>query len=423
MTTHPMDKPPARMRQRKRASGTWRLWWEPEAAVRRMGFETVELDADKPTWSIRRAKDLNDQVDRARGGAKARPQARTVNDLIVDYKASPKWSKLKPATRRDYIAAFNIIQKKWGADLVINMKKSTVIEWWEANFHKRGETQAGSLHRKLSLLLSHAEMKEWIEINPCLRMKIPKPAPRERTVSWAEQDDLILMADQLGLGSVGTAIILSAWTGMRQTDCLNVTYDNIIAAFIPTSLIQRAANEAEIADLVSAQDIERITMTDFINTGRKAKTITHTALFYLQIRQSKRGKIISVRLQDEPLNRVMDNHNLPATKQILFFETSNTKYASQDQFSKAFARVRKHTAIKLPSVMAPVIQFRDFRRTFSSRARRGGISTENIGSAMGNTIATNPELEETYIPATSAGASTAAAGIKRPHPSKAKRNA
>ena len=68
----PIAAPPPRVRQRQRADGTWRLWWEPEQAIRSQGFATVELDADRLTWSQREAQRLNRLVEDARAGRKPR---------------------------------------------------------------------------------------------------------------------------------------------------------------------------------------------------------------------------------------------------------------------------------------------------------------------------------------------------------------
>lgn len=61
VTGGPIKNPPAGLRQRRRSNG-WRIWWEPSAAARAKGFETVELDANQLTASVRRAKQINNAV-------------------------------------------------------------------------------------------------------------------------------------------------------------------------------------------------------------------------------------------------------------------------------------------------------------------------------------------------------------------------
>eukprot|EP00919_Chromeraceae_sp_WS-2016_P079842 GHVR01188887.1.p1 GENE.GHVR01188887.1~~GHVR01188887.1.p1 ORF type:complete len:110 (-),score=14.87 GHVR01188887.1:181-510(-) len=56
------------LRQRRRANGSWRVWWEPNQSARDLGFDAVELNADRATWSVREAKRLNEDVDRKRKG-------------------------------------------------------------------------------------------------------------------------------------------------------------------------------------------------------------------------------------------------------------------------------------------------------------------------------------------------------------------
>ena len=61
----PKDLPPG-LRQRRRADGAWRVWWEPSKTVRALGFAPVELPASAPTKALREAERLNREVARAR---------------------------------------------------------------------------------------------------------------------------------------------------------------------------------------------------------------------------------------------------------------------------------------------------------------------------------------------------------------------
>lgn len=69
MNQPPIKEPPSRVRQRWRArANAWRIWWEPETALRELGFEPVELNPKRLTWSVREAKRLNGLVDQRRTG-------------------------------------------------------------------------------------------------------------------------------------------------------------------------------------------------------------------------------------------------------------------------------------------------------------------------------------------------------------------
>lgn len=358
-----ISDPPANMRQRPRKGG-WRIWWEPNATARRLGFQPVELDARRLTWSIRQARALNDDVSRATDGARITPQGRTLHDLIQAYLASPDFSELRPGTQRDYQSAFRTIGRVWASALIVDFDKHVLVEWYENLFANNGRYQAKALIAKMSVLMSYADRRGWRDGNPCLNMKIHTPAPRSRVATWDEQDRMIATADRLGLHSVGTAIILSAMNGLRATDCLRLAPKHLI-------------------------DGSRFSMAT-----------------------SKRGTHISAKLHPETIARIRAHCDLTGDEPLLIFEGTGRRFASLDQLSKAFSRIRAATAGDMPSVAD--LKFRDFRRTFSARSHDGGATTEQVGNATGNTIAQDPRLRETYIPPTAASADHAVDAIRRP---------
>lgn len=62
-----IENVPARLRQRARGAGGWRLWWEPNTFEREaFGFEPMELDPKNLEASLRSAEALNDKVATAR---------------------------------------------------------------------------------------------------------------------------------------------------------------------------------------------------------------------------------------------------------------------------------------------------------------------------------------------------------------------
>lgn len=363
MTARLIPDPPANLRQRQQAKG-WRIWWEPNARARKLGFQPVVLDPKRITWSIRQARALNDTVNRAAGGAKVNPQGRTVHDLVQAYLSSPDFQSLRPGTQRDYRTAFATIERKWASALVIDLDKQILVEWYETLYANNGTYQAKALLAKMSVLMAYADRRGWREGNPCLNMKIHTPPPRNRVATWDEQDHLVATADRMGLGSVGTAIILSALNGLRATDCMRLAPRHLIAG-------------------------DRFS-----------------------IETSKRGTHISAKLHPETRLRIRKHCDLTKDKQLLIYEGTGSPYADTGQLSKAFGRVRAKAAEKMPSVRN--LKFRDFRRTFSARSHAGGATTEQVGNATGNTIARDPRLRETYIPPTAASADFAVAAVRRP---------
>ncbi|MFD2854053.1 hypothetical protein ACFSZS_03520 [Seohaeicola zhoushanensis] len=213
------------LRQRRRSDGSWRVWWEPSATGRALGLEPVELDPDRPTWSVRQAMKLNDEFHaRKRGEQPTRsgPGGRTIAALVASYTRDPEYLDKRPATRKSYDANLRLIVQKWGAQPVGSFSKAIMRQWYLTLRQSAGETQAVRLLGMFSILMNHAEMIEWRaeDSNPCRRLKMSIPKPRQRVASWAELDALVAAADAVGLASVGTACLMSALQGQRQTDVL-----------------------------------------------------------------------------------------------------------------------------------------------------------------------------------------------------------
>ena len=372
------DKVP-NLRQRPRANGTWRVWWEPPAAARARGVEAVELDADRPTWSIRKAKTLNEQATRTIKGAAAKAgqghNGRTVTALIHAYRRDPEYTEKKPATRKSYDANLRLIETKWGDASVASFTKPVIREWYLTLRRTAGETQAVRLVGMFSILFGFAEMKGWRTegANPAQRIKMKIPAPRARVATWAELDALVASADRLGLPDVGTACLLSALQGQRQTDVIQATRG------------------------------------DF----RRMKVVGAASVWAWRVDRSKRGTLGMMQLHPDVLARLA--HALGQTDDTALIISRQGEPYSHDQFAKHFARVRTQAAKIEPTVTGrDPITFRDLRRTFSVWSRAGGASDDDVGDVLGNSAALDPRLQETYMPATFDTASRAVLSIARP---------
>lgn len=372
----PMPDPPARVRQRPRADGAWRIWWEPEAAVRALGFATVELDAQRLTWSSREAARLNRLVADARAGVAPQPVSsggRTVSALILAFMASPGWARLKPDAQRDYRGGFRIIEQKWGGWQVQLFRRGIVLEWSETLARDRGEWQAKSVIRKLSLLMSYAERREWIEANPCLRLRIPTPPPRDRVVTWDEYDALMAAARGLDLHGMALAIAMGWWTGQRRRDIITATAGQIGAD--RAWRFRRSKAKARSAQAAGAIAL-------------------HPELWPL----------IAARLD------AATGPDAP-----LCLDAATGRAISDDLFGKRFSAVRA-AAVAAGADSCADLQFRDLRRSWAHWSREGGASDRDRADGMGNQSDVNPTLSQTYNPPTMAGASRAVDAIQRPAP-------
>jgi integrase len=391
----PLKSPPPAVRQRRRADGGWRVWWEPSAAARALGFRPEELAPD--TLGMRRAAQLNARAAEAlaaAGGAPAGPSpaagvridgARTVRALIADYLADRHFLGLRPATQADYRKAFALIARDWGDALVGALAKPAIRAWreqvaacarpWQPPARRAGETrahQAKALQAKFAVLLTHAEILGWLPegANPALRLDGRRRAgldtpPRARVASWDELGALLRAAKAAGDFSMGVAIALAALTAQRQADIL-------------------AAEASAFRDGVWT------------------------------LVRSKRGNLGRVALH--PVAHGMLSRWLPqrpegAGPALLVSERTGRPY-SADLFRKVWGAVRREAARETPSVAT--LQFRDLRRTFGHLARLGGADKADIGQTLGNTAATDPLLELTYMPLANEIAARAIAAIEVP---------
>ena len=101
---------------------------------------------------------------------------------------------------------------------------------------------------------------------------------------------------------------------------------------------------------------------------------------------------------------------LPADA-LLLDEVTGQPY-SEDLFWHRFAPLRATAAKTLPAIAR--LQFRDLRRTHGVMARMGGVSVDDVGNVLGNSLAANPQLQETYLPANLDIARRTIAAVQRP---------
>lgn len=391
MTAKPIRDQVKGLRQRKRASGEWRVWWEPTAAEKQLGFVTVELDAGRPTWSIRAAEQLNADVARSRKGerpAKRTSGGRTIAALINDYRQSRFFRDQKTSTQRSYSINMVAIEKKWGPAMVAEFSKPVVNTWYETLLASSGTYQAKALTGMLSILFTHAETIGWRpeNSNPCFRLKRKTGDKRKRHASWAEYDALIAAADALGMPAMACAIALSTLNSARQTDLLEarIVYPDGKQAFRDMRLPGGSGNET---------------------------------VFAWEYVQSKRGDYIAKPVHPEAAPRVRALiEDAPEGQTYLLHDHVTCRPFSGDLFRKRWAAIRARAAKTCPSLTATqsTLQFRDLRRTFGIWARAGGASKGDVADVLGNSAGQDPGLGEVYMPASFETAMRAVSAVQRP---------
>lgn len=393
--TQPVKDAPPRLRQRQRVDGTWRVWWEPEAAIRPLGFKVVELDAATPMKAGRAARDLNDQVAAARiTGAAPQPRRGLIciEDLAEDYHRGLQFENLKPAAKASYRALTRLIIRKWGDVAAADMTKPMMRTWYESLHRDVGEYQALALIRHMSVLMAHAELRghRAEQSNPCYRLGVSVPKPRKRVVDWAEFDALIAAAHRVGLPSVALIAALSMLAGQRLTDCLAALrgdFENRMVVWPGTD------------DPVSVW----VWFVDRSKTGAEGALLLHDEL--------------------APLVAAVLARPAPADAKLIIEERVGRAY-DMDLFQKCWGKVRAAAvaggAGAQPCPTLAEVQFRDLRRSFGVHARRGGASIADAGDALGNSAGVNARIKDTYMPPDFWTASRAIGAVKRPGAEKRK---
>ncbi len=388
----PVGDPPPRLRQRQRADGSWRVWWEPEGAVKKLGFASVELDAAAPLKAARDARKLNEAVDQARITGSAPRSKRgpvSIEDVVEDYQRSIHFAeRLSDTTKRVRRSRLRLIVRKWGDVPVSDFTKPMAHAWYEALYRDAGQHQAVALIGILSVLMTHAERRGWREANsnPCLQIGVTIPKGRARAVDWAEYDALVAAAARVGLPSVGLAVALSYLAGQRQTDVIGARRGDF--------------SERQVIWPGTAQPVP---------------------VWAWSLQRSKTGASGTIMLHAElaPQVAAVLDRPAPADAHLIVEERVGRPY-DLDLFQKRWVEVRA-AAIAGADGIAPCpsledVQFRDLRRSFAVNARRGGASVNDAGDVLGNSAAKDARIKGTYMPPEFFTAARAVTAVARPKP-------
>lgn len=367
------------LRQRQRADGTWRLWWEPTAAQRALGATAVTFDATAYGHAAAQAARLNKRfAGTVPGDRPAQPSSRSVTDLIADYQTSLAWRNLRATTQRAYADNLKVIAAKWGPQLVIGFDRPVVATWYEALHSAKGVHRAQAIFRMLSILMTHAELRGWRpeNSNPCLKVKVAVPEGRARVASWAEIDALLWAARSLRLRHMRMAILLAAFGGQRVTDIREAKPQQFRKLALPGAA---------------------------------------RPLWIWSLTQSKRGRVVEVPLHALVVPALRAQLALAATGPgTLIWDAATGKPFTKERLFRQWAQTRALAASRVPSIAT--LQERDLRRTFSNLARAGGATSDDVADVLGNTADTDPTLRQVYMAPQLTTALRAVAAIARPAP-------
>ncbi|MBY5988183.1 tyrosine-type recombinase/integrase [Roseovarius atlanticus] len=375
------------LRQRQRGDGSWRVWWEPSAAGRAAGLAPVDLDPERPTWSIGKARELGkDEAAALDAGTKRStgPGGRTIDALINDYRRSRFFKERKPATRRDYDIKLNAIARKWGSYAVAQFTKPVMNQWYETILDTGKAHWAAGQLRMMSVLMSHAETIGWRPegSNPCFRLKMKATPKRGRRATWNEFDALMAAADQLHqagdakMQRMATAIALSILCAQRREDILHAR------------------------------------LSDFRDMQLRMENGAPVDIFGWELTRSKRGTYGIVPVHEEVAPRIRALQDQAAAGDEFLMAGPDGAPILPDTFWKLWKRIRAAAAKEEPT--AATLQFRDLRRTFGKWSRAGGASKSDVADVLGNTADQDAGLSEVYMAPSLDTVLRAQAAVRRP---------
>jgi integrase len=157
----------------------------------------------------------------ARTGAHQRKTAMTFNALIESYRASPRWQRIAPKTRREYERMLAYISDKVGDHSALRIERRHVIKARDDNAHR--PAAANKIVTMLSVLLEHAIDLGWRRDNPAKGVEHFKGGEGHKPwPTWA-----IANFRAVAAGPERTAFELCLGTGQRIGDVLAMRWDDI----------------------------------------------------------------------------------------------------------------------------------------------------------------------------------------------------
>lgn len=207
-----------------------RYFWQPSSELRAQGWKPERLSDDRRE-AIGQAETRNLEVDAWRRG-EAPPivtsgqvkapagqvQAGTLGSVIQHYKASRFFPPAKK-TQRAYLQNIKVLED-WGAQVPAAAITPKRVQVLYDRFRIKTPSKANAVVTMLRILLKHAMRMELVRTNAAENPGLIGRPPTGRIWPADAVDLFVEVADRLGHGSVGTAVLINHWLGQRQGDIL-----------------------------------------------------------------------------------------------------------------------------------------------------------------------------------------------------------
>lgn len=293
---------------RRRKDGSKRFYFHVTGHMRPDGWPVAMRLSDDVGEMFRQAEVLNSRLKTERSGMQVPGHAKgTVPWLLQLYHQTPRYKALSPNTQSLYGYCANEFlswSKKAGHPAIKMITRPAVLKYL-AQFDDM-PTKKKKNYIFLRLLLSYACDLGVIEINPALNLRIKDPEVQVHIWTDAEIDAAIAAADDLGVRSIGTAILVAADTAQRQGDVLDLQYgrDYRDGRFLfrqnktkelmgfPATEKLKTRLDGDVGLIVPGPEGKKYTRRDFINRFTRVRekaglkhckfqTLRHTAIVRL----------------------------------------------------------------------------------------------------------------------------------------------
>lgn len=339
-----------------------RWYWQPSTALRASGWASRRL-CDAQGVPLRdvasaaaAAEAINAELDawRASQGTTLRraPRAGTVAALVTAYRRSRFWRDLAPETQRGYAHHLAAILA-WAGDRPARAITPPEVQAFHALMLGRRRVRAAggrwvveetparaaAAVAVLRLLLESGRRLGLVSVNAAARPGIAHTRQREPQLwSPAAVAAMARAADEAGLHSMATAILLNAWIGQREADVL---------ALAPYAVEEGA----------------------------------------LRLRQGKRGRLVAlpVHLVGPLVARLREDAARPGVVRspthLLVCELTGQPW-NATTFRHHFAAIRARAAEALPECAG--LRFMELRHTAVTRLHEAGVDPLGIASITGH---------------------------------------
>jgi len=253
-------------------NGTQRHYFAPRQADRAQGWATVRLHnaAGRPirdpleaaaackavaaiymAWrrgDARMGPHLIDKLGRLAKQEAAKPSRKgadanerkiyrpgQIGAMIADYKAHAVFlDEIGEKTRLEYGTYLAMFEKKFGKTLWWELAPGPLRTWLQEHGARHGWAGAHSLYRtirafftKVRLCYNTTNHPGFVplEKNPAAKLDIGLPKPNLILWPRAAVDAFVQLADERGHASIGDAIVMMGWLGVRKQDWLGWSVD------------------------------------------------------------------------------------------------------------------------------------------------------------------------------------------------------